>query len=129
MPRSTAHTPRSILRGVDPGIDSPAYRWPRRCQPRTPRSGHRTSPTPQLDVDLHIDRARATVTRDTANCRASDCRRKTMKRMSIVAAVLCVSFVGRAAGDQWPQFRGSQASGVAADNPALLDAWSATENV
>ena len=33
-----------------------------------------------------------------------------------------------AGADQWPQFRGEQA-GVAADDPALPDRWSQTENV
>jgi hypothetical protein len=32
------------------------------------------------------------------------------------------------ATDQWPQFRGLQA-GVAADDPALPDTWSETENI
>jgi hypothetical protein len=32
------------------------------------------------------------------------------------------------AADQWPQFRGSYA-GVAPDDPALPDTWSATQNV
>jgi hypothetical protein len=32
------------------------------------------------------------------------------------------------ATDQWPQFRGPLA-GVAADDPALPDAWSETDNV
>ena len=35
---------------------------------------------------------------------------------------------GVAAADQWPRFRGDQA-GVAADDPALPDQWSQTENV
>ena len=38
------------------------------------------------------------------------------------------TLVSAAADDNWPQFRGSRA-GVAADDPALPDSWSATENV
>lgn len=34
-----------------------------------------------------------------------------------------------AAADNWPQFRGPDATGVAADNPTLPDSWSTTENV
>jgi outer membrane protein assembly factor BamB len=33
------------------------------------------------------------------------------------------------AGDNWPQFRGPQSNGVAADDPALPDTWTATRNV
>jgi outer membrane protein assembly factor BamB len=34
-----------------------------------------------------------------------------------------------AAAQQWPQFRGPGASGVAVDDPRLPDTWSATDNV
>ena len=43
-----------------------------------------------------------------------------------IAVVLLIAAVS--ADDNWPQFRGSK-SGVAADDPALPDTWSATENV
>src|SRR5437867_1630801 len=41
----------------------------------------------------------------------------------VVLALTCIS-----ATDQWPQFRGQHA-GVVADDPALPDAWSETDNV
>src|SRR2546428_9091771 len=43
-----------------------------------------------------------------------------------IGVVLAVAVVS--ASDEWPQFRGSH-SGIAADDPALPDTWSATENV
>ena len=39
-----------------------------------------------------------------------------------------VALVSVAASDQWPQFRGSEAGSVA-DDPALPDKWSETENI
>jgi hypothetical protein len=52
---------------------------------------------------------------------------KKMRRMARwIAVVLLVAAVS--ADDNWPQFRGPK-SGVAADDPALPDTWSATENV
>ena len=47
-------------------------------------------------------------------------------KLALVAAVLTLA--GVSAAEQWPQFRGSE-SGVAADDPALPDTWSETENV
>jgi hypothetical protein len=38
------------------------------------------------------------------------------------------ALAGLSADSNWPQFRGSQA-GVAADDPALPETWSPTENV
>ena len=52
-----------------------------------------------------------------------------MNRGWIAALGLAVVAVpGVSASDNWPQFRGPQA-GVAADNPALPDTWSRTQNV
>ena len=51
-----------------------------------------------------------------------------MRRLAALA-LLTVSLSPIAlAADEWPQFRG-RAAGVAADDPALPDTWSATENV
>jgi outer membrane protein assembly factor BamB len=50
-----------------------------------------------------------------------------MRRLAALA-VLTVSLSTALAADEWPMFRGS-AAGVAADDPALPDSWSATENV
>ena len=50
-----------------------------------------------------------------------------MWRGAIVLAVL-LSLVCRAATDNWPQFRGPQATGVAED-PNLPETWSTTKNV
>ncbi len=49
----------------------------------------------------------------------------------LLAVVLTVApTLARAAADTpWPQFRGPQSSGVAADDPRLPDRWSTTENV
>jgi outer membrane protein assembly factor BamB len=44
------------------------------------------------------------------------------------ALMLAVASLSGAPNDNWPQFRGS-AAGVAADDPALPDTWSETENV
>ena len=52
-----------------------------------------------------------------------------MHRAYVAAvAVVLAAIVQVSANDQWPQFRGTQA-GVAADDPALPDTWSQTENV
>ena len=51
-----------------------------------------------------------------------------MKRAAIAAAGFTLALAGLSASDQWPQFRGPQA-GVVADDPALPDAWSETENI
>jgi outer membrane protein assembly factor BamB len=48
-------------------------------------------------------------------------------RLSLIG-VLFLAVAGASAQQRWPQFRGEQA-GVAADNPALPESWSATENV
>ena len=45
-----------------------------------------------------------------------------------VAAVLA-SQAASAASDNWPQFRGPDGTAVIADDPALPESWSATENV
>src|SRR5437762_14223012 len=46
----------------------------------------------------------------------------------VLATVILSGHVVAAPADTWPQFRGSRA-GVAADDPALPDTWSATENI
>lgn len=43
-------------------------------------------------------------------------------------ALILLALAGISATEQWPQFRGPQA-GVIADDPALPDTWSETENV
>jgi outer membrane protein assembly factor BamB len=48
--------------------------------------------------------------------------------VALVALAVMSAPSGVSANDQWPQFRGSQA-GVAADDPALPDSWSQTENI
>src|SRR5579863_2246420 len=50
-----------------------------------------------------------------------------MNRVRIILGLTCMS-VAVYAADQWPQFRGPQA-GVVADDPALPETWSTTENV
>ena len=49
-------------------------------------------------------------------------------RIPLVLALALVSRAPLAATDQWPRFRGTQA-GLVADDPALPDTWSETENV
>jgi len=51
-----------------------------------------------------------------------------MRRMWIACCLAVVALAGVSASDRWPQFRGGT-GGVAADNPALPDVWSQTENV
>src|SRR5262245_1953446 len=56
-------------------------------------------------------------------------RAKTMTQRAQLIAILVVSVLGAGPSAQnWPQFRGSK-SGVAADDAALPNRWSATENV
>src|SRR5712692_5202113 len=59
-------------------------------------------------------------------------RRSTLVAVASVLAVLGASArIAPSAAvpdDNWPQFRGLQA-GVAADDPALPDTWSATEHI
>ena len=50
-----------------------------------------------------------------------------MFRAWVIASLIVISLTWVSA-DQWPQFRGRDA-GVAADNPALPDTWSRSENV
>src|SRR5262249_17696942 len=45
-----------------------------------------------------------------------------------LAVVTVAALVGLSADENWPQFRGLR-SGVAADDPALPDTWSASRNV
>jgi len=53
----------------------------------------------------------------------------TMRVLSVLLTTLILSLhLVAGAADNWPQFRGSRA-GVAADDPALPDTWSATENI
>ena len=52
------------------------------------------------------------------------------RAVSLVALVGMVALAaGPAAGQEWAQFRGPHAAGVVADNPALPERWSTTENV
>src|SRR5688572_16018991 len=60
---------------------------------------------------------------------AEACGGISMKRAAMIAAGLAfVTVTGLSATDQWPRFRGLQA-GVIADDPALPESWSDTENV
>ncbi len=49
-------------------------------------------------------------------------------RTILFFAVISSLWAGRAAGENWPQFRGPRSTGVAED-PKLPDKWSETENV
>lgn len=53
-----------------------------------------------------------------------------IRRLSIAIGIVALVVAGPFAGtlEQWPQFRGTSA-GVAPDDPALPERWSATENV
>ena len=51
-----------------------------------------------------------------------------MRRHIQIAAVLAFSFSAVLDAQEWPRFRGNDA-GVAADDPALPETWSQTENV
>jgi outer membrane protein assembly factor BamB len=51
-----------------------------------------------------------------------------MTRAAIVVGLTLLALTGLSATDQWPQFRGPHA-GVIADDPALPDTWSETDNV
>jgi len=51
-----------------------------------------------------------------------------MRRVWLWAGAAVLMWTMAAAGEQWPQFRGPSA-GVAADDPALPETWSKTENV
>jgi outer membrane protein assembly factor BamB len=44
-------------------------------------------------------------------------------------AALALSFTSLAAAGEWPQFRGPQSTGIAADDPSLPDSWSTTRGV
>ena len=68
-------------------------------------------------------------------CTAVNCSRSALARnhmfprrtpMSVALTYLALTVVS--ASEQWPQFRGLSA-GVVADDPALPDTWSQTENV
>lgn len=50
------------------------------------------------------------------------------RALIVTGALSLLSLTGLSATDQWPNFRGPQA-GVVADDPALPDTWSETENV
>src|SRR5215212_5168272 len=55
--------------------------------------------------------------------------RTSMRLRGVLAGSLTVLVIsGISADTNWPQFRGSQA-GVAADDSALPDTWSSTENI
>ncbi|HEY7172317.1 MAG TPA: PQQ-binding-like beta-propeller repeat protein [Vicinamibacterales bacterium] len=49
-------------------------------------------------------------------------------RRSVLAIVCALTLTAAVRAENWPQFRGVQ-GGVAPDDPALPDTWSATENV
>src|SRR5690349_12007601 len=46
-----------------------------------------------------------------------------------MAFLLAVAVMAAGAVDSWPQFRGPQSLGTAADDPNLPDTWSTTDNV
>ncbi len=50
------------------------------------------------------------------------------RRWFLIAGLALVALTTVSASDQWPQFRGTQA-GTVADDPALPDTWSETQNV
>ncbi|HET9384091.1 MAG TPA: PQQ-binding-like beta-propeller repeat protein, partial [Gemmatimonadales bacterium] len=49
----------------------------------------------------------------------------------VAATVLCATLglAAASADDNWPRFRGAEGAGVAADHPALPDAWGPSQNV
>jgi outer membrane protein assembly factor BamB len=51
-----------------------------------------------------------------------------MNPATLIGGLILLTLTGLSATDQWPKFRGPNA-GVAADDPALPDTWSETENV
>src|SRR5207237_8875259 len=51
-----------------------------------------------------------------------------MRRTIVTLTLTVAALAGPAADDNWTQFRGPQA-GVVADNPALPERWSPTENI
>ena len=51
-----------------------------------------------------------------------------MARAAIIVGLTLLALAGVSATDQWPQFRGPHA-GVVADDPALPETWSETDNV
>jgi hypothetical protein len=51
-----------------------------------------------------------------------------MTMRTLLMLVLAVTTTAALTADEWPQFRGPSA-GVAPDDPALPDTWSATQNV
>src|SRR5262245_30719551 len=51
-----------------------------------------------------------------------------MKKITVALLLLVVLAANSTADDRWPQFRGPGSLGVAED-PALPDKWSTTENV
>ena len=52
-----------------------------------------------------------------------------MIRAWIAAVLACAALTTASASDRWPQFRGPSSAGTAADNPALPETWSTTQNV
>lgn len=50
-------------------------------------------------------------------------------KTTIGFALLTAALFGEGVDAPWPQFRGPQSGGIVADDPALPDRWSATENV
>jgi outer membrane protein assembly factor BamB len=52
----------------------------------------------------------------------------TRRRWFLCASLVVLALAAASASEHWPQFRGLHA-GVAPDDPALPDTWSATENV
>jgi len=49
-------------------------------------------------------------------------------KLPVLLTLMLCGAVVRLGADNWPQFRGSR-GGVAADDPALPDTWSATDNI
>lgn len=51
-------------------------------------------------------------------------------RLIVMFGIVCLQFLFQAyADDNWPRFRGSNATGVAEDNAGLPTTWSQTENI
>ena len=47
----------------------------------------------------------------------------------LTLGIMLLSFSSLATAQEWPQFRGPDASGVVADNEQLPESWSRTDNV
>ena len=52
-----------------------------------------------------------------------------IKRIPLIALALTYALLATQADDNWPQFRGAEARGIAADGSGLPDTWSSSENI